>query len=80
MPGEQAVALPDAAPAARGDLDAAQHQLLGDPHGAMAGVGQRVVEDRLLDRGADPVGGARAPAIRSSSPSAPKVWKFRRIS
>jgi hypothetical protein len=60
--GQEAVALPDAADTARGDLDPAQHQLLGDPHRPVAGMGKGVVEDRLLDRGADPVGVRRAGA------------------
>ena len=54
--GQQPVTLPDAADAAGGDLDAAQHQLLSDPQRAMAGMGERVVEDRLLDLGRHPVG------------------------
>ena len=56
MLGGQALALPHAAHAARGDLDAAQGQLLGDPHRAVAGVAQRVIEDRRLDLGRHPVG------------------------
>jgi len=54
--GGEAMALPDPALAARGDLDAAQGQLLGDPHRAVAGVGERMVEDRRLDLGRHPVG------------------------
>jgi hypothetical protein len=50
MPGQQAVALPDATYATGGDLDAAQHQLLGNAHRPVAGIGQGVVQDRLLHR------------------------------
>jgi hypothetical protein len=53
--GQQALALPDAAHAAGRHRDAAQHELLGDPERAVAGMGQRMIEDRLLDLGADPV-------------------------
>jgi hypothetical protein len=49
MLGQQAMALPDAAHAAGGDLEA-QHQLLGDAHWAMAGMRQGMLQDRLLDR------------------------------
>ena len=45
------MALPDPAHAAGGDLDAAQHELLGDPHRAVAGVGEGMIEDRRLDLG-----------------------------
>ena len=50
------MALPDPAHAAGGDLDAAQHELLGDPHRAVAGVGEGMIEDRRLDLGSHPVG------------------------
>jgi hypothetical protein len=49
------MALPDPAHAAGGDLNAAQHQLLGDPHRAVAGVGQGMIEDRRLDLRRHPV-------------------------
>ena len=48
--------------AAGGDLQALQHELLRDPQRAVAGVGQRMVEHRLLDRGNHPVGVRRAGA------------------
>jgi hypothetical protein len=54
--GEQAVALPHPAHAARGHLDALKAQLLLDPGRAVAGMRQRMIEDRLLDLGRDPVG------------------------
>jgi hypothetical protein len=60
--GEQAVALPDAAHAAGRDLQAAQHELLRNPQRAVAGMGERVVEHRLLDLGNHPVGVRRAGA------------------
>ena len=41
---------------AGGDLDALQHQLLGNPHRPVAGMFQGVVEDGLLDLGRYPVG------------------------
>ena len=50
------MALPDPAHAAGGDLDAAQHELLGDPHRAVAGVGEGMIEDRRLDLCRHPVG------------------------
>ena len=56
VPAEQAVAAPDTANPGRADLDAGQSQLIGDPEGAMARMGQAMVEDRLLDVLADPVG------------------------
>jgi hypothetical protein len=37
-------------------MDAAQHQLLGDPHRAVTGVGQGMIEDRRLDLGGHSVG------------------------
>ena len=54
--GQQAVALPDPAHAAGGDLDALQHQLLGNPQRPVAGMFQGVVQDGLLDLGRYPVG------------------------
>ena len=54
--GGQTMAAPDPAHPAGGDLNALQHQLLGDPEGAMGGMIQAVVQDRLLDRLRDPVG------------------------
>jgi len=73
MLAEQAVAAPHAAYPARRDLDAGQRQFAGDPQGAVAGVGQAMVEDGLFDVLVDPVGvrGLRGPAILSSRPSAP---------
>lgn len=53
--GEEVVALPDAAHAAGGDLEALQPQFLFDPERAMAGMGEGVIEDRGLDLGRDPV-------------------------
>ena len=50
------MALPDPAHAAGGDLDADQHQLLGNPHRAVAGVGEGMIEDRRLDLCRHPVG------------------------
>jgi hypothetical protein len=38
--GQQTVALPDPAHATGGDLEAAKHQLLGDPHCAVTGMRQ----------------------------------------
>src|SRR5262245_11912444 len=56
VPAEQAVAAPDTPNPGRADLDAGQSQLIGDPQRAMAGMGQAMVEDRLLDVLPDPVG------------------------
>jgi hypothetical protein len=53
---EQAVAAPHAAHPARRHLNAGQRQFVGDPQGAVAGMGQAMVEDRLLDVLADPIG------------------------
>lgn len=53
--GQQAVALPDPAHAAGRDLDAAQYQLLRHPQRTVAGMFERMVEDRLLDLGRHPV-------------------------
>jgi hypothetical protein len=53
--GEQTVALPHPAHAAGGHLQALEPQFLLDPHRSMAGMGERVVEDRLLDLGRDPI-------------------------
>jgi hypothetical protein len=39
-----------------------QHQLLSDPHRAVAGVGQGMIEDRRLDLGRHPIG------VRSPGP------------
>ena len=66
-------ALPDASHAAGGDLDAAQHQFLGDSHRAMAGIGHRMVEDRCLDLGRHPVG--CGPRRRASGRSAPRLHR-----
>ena len=55
------MALPAPAHAAGGDLDAAQHELLGDPHRAVAGVGEGMIEDRRLDLGRHSVG-VRSPS------------------
>ena len=54
--GQQSVALPDAAHAARRDLDAAQGEFLRDAHRAVTGLRQGVVENGLLDLGGDAVG------------------------
>jgi hypothetical protein len=56
MLGQEIVAAPDTPHPARRDLDAAQRQLVGDPHGAVAGMLQRVGQNRLLDLGRYPVG------------------------
>ena len=53
--GQQPVALPDAAHAASGDLQAAQTQLLLDPQRTVAGVLQGMCQHRRLDLGRDPV-------------------------
>lgn len=53
---EQAVAAPHVVHPGRRDLDAGHRQLAGDPQSAVAGMGQAMVEDRLLDVLADPVG------------------------
>jgi hypothetical protein len=70
--GQQAVAAPHPAHPAGGDLHAPQHQLLGDPQGAVAGMLQTVVEDGLLDLGRHPVGvrtsGAGQPVDEASAP------------
>ncbi len=47
--GQQPVTLPDAAHAAGREVDAAQGEVLGDAHRAVAGLGQGVVEDGLFD-------------------------------
>jgi len=62
MLGQQAVPAPHAAYAGRDHLQAFEHQLLGDAQGAVAGMGQAVLEDRLLDLGGHPVGVGRAGA------------------
>ncbi len=54
--GEETVALPDAAFAAGGDLDALEAQFLFGPRDAVAGVHERVVEHGLLDLGRHPIG------------------------
>ena len=56
VPGQQPVAHPDPADAARGHLQAAKPQLLFDAQRPVAGMGERVVEHRLLDLGGHPVG------------------------
>ena len=48
--------LPDAAHAAGGDLYPLQAQFLLDAHGAVAGIGQCVIEHGLLDFGGDAIG------------------------
>ncbi len=67
--------------ASRRDLDALEPQLLFDPHRAVAGVDQGVVEHGLLDLGQEQVGmrslRARQPV---DQPFGPKVWKLRLIS
>jgi hypothetical protein len=58
--------------AAGGHLQPLEAQLLLDVGGAEAGMGQRVIEDRLFGRGGDAIGsGPRAPGSRSIRPSAP---------
>ncbi len=54
--GQQPVTLPNPADTGRGDLDALQVQLVGHPNRSMAGLGQRMVEDGLLDRLGQPIG------------------------
>ena len=54
--GQQAVAAPDPAHAAGGDLDALEHQLLGNAQGTVARMVEAVIQDRLLDFGRHPVG------------------------
>jgi len=56
VPGQEVVAAPDPAHAARRDLDALQHQFVGDPQRAVAGVLQGVVENGPLDIPGYPVG------------------------
>ena len=64
--GQQALTLPHQAPAAGGDMDAARHQLLGDPHRT-----QRMIEDRRFDVRRHRSGAAPGTGRRSSKPSAP---------
>ena len=52
---QQVVPAPDPAHPAGADLQAAQGQLVGDPHRAVGRVRQGMVEDRRLDLGGDPV-------------------------
>lgn len=54
--GQQIVALPDPAHAARRDLEAPKPQFLLDAQRAVAGMRQRMVEHGLLDLGRHPVG------------------------
>ena len=54
--GQQVVATPDAAHAARADLDAAQHERLGHAQASVGGMVERVVEHGLFDLLADAVG------------------------
>src|SRR6266849_3073801 len=53
--GEQAVALPHPAYASGRHLNALEPELLLNPGRAVAGIRERMVEDRLLDLGRDPV-------------------------
>ena len=55
---QQIVPAPNAAHAARADLEPAQGQLVRDPHRAMGRVRERVVEDRLPRSPAPPGSGA----------------------
>ena len=56
---------PHAAQTAGGDLHAIQHQLLGDPERAMAGVIQAIGEAHLLDLLGYPIG-MRPPGCRQA--------------
>lgn len=49
VPGQEVVAAPHPAHPAGRNLNALQHQFVGDPQGAVAGMGQGVVENRLFD-------------------------------
>ena len=53
--GQQALAPPDAAHAAGGDVDAFKAKLLLHVDSSMAGVGEGMVEDGLLDLGGDAI-------------------------
>lgn len=54
--GVEVVACPDAADAARADLDALEGELLGHPQAPLGRVGQAVVEDSRFDRSLHPIG------------------------
>ena len=81
MLGQQAVALPHAADPPDETWMPRQRQFLGDPQRAVAGVSQ--AWSRIACSIVSPTRlgcGPLAPGSRSSRPSAPKVWKLRRIS
>lgn len=81
MLGQEAVPHPHAAHAAGRDLDALETQLLLDARRAVAGMGERVIQDRRLDLRCDAIGmralGAGQPINQAVGAS---VWKLRRIS
>ena len=71
---QQIVPAPDAAHAARADLQPAQGQLVGDPYRAMGRVRERMVEDGLLDLRCHPV------RVRISGPWTRRLGPRRRRS